>query len=726
MTATAQLVLRDSDDRPLVTLLFATLPAEPAGTEPESGVDAVGSPAIELVEETSYRYRLSMTRGVRLVSLEPSELFSPDTGAQRSGRIQTRAAVGEVEIVATVHKGAVRRQARAALIVRPSKLDEAAYHLMQQDLAAVAVELLHQGFAAPTARFQATGSGAPRLLYQQFAILYAALTSSELDRALTRILEHPYRGWTTLVEHRAPGMPLKGGGRLAQRLAAPGVRVALPNPAVVASIPRELPIERSETTLDCMPNRYVRFVLERWRALVDATGRAIRREMGKGGPKRRGIAQVTDALELLDTKLAHPTLHGVGTLRTFPQGNQVLLKHDGYRQVARVAALIEAAIGLDLTPEDDPFAISQRTVDTLYQYWCFVQLTRLLGEVCRRERTAELFRFSDDGISLKLKHDLDTPIRFTRVIDGRRIDVHLHYETTADRGGASWTEELRPDCSLKLRVHGPVRRDWWIHFDAKYRVRRSRPKRDGTKRADPEAADLVKMHAYRDGIRNSAGAFVLFPGRDEVEHRFDTEELLPGLGALVLSPGEPTSGAVRLREFLDGVMVQVANQTSRLERARFWSDVAYGEDARAVDGAELAAFVTRPPADTTVLLGFVKDSQHLEWVKENGTYNVRSGQRRGSVSPGDIELDARLLLLYNDDIMRPMLVHRRSGWWAATKAALAEQEYPEPRGEAYLCAAVEPVVAQPVWLNALDVGPLQPGDFGAPFVVSWLELMRQR
>ena len=69
--------------------------------------------------------------------------------------------------------------------------------------------------------------------------------------------------------------------------------------------------------------------------------------------------------------------------------------------------------------------------------------------------------------------------------------------------------------SQELAVH--------IHFDAKYRVENI-PELFGDeddnlseekaqeKRGNYKRADLLKMHAYRDAIRRSEGAYILYPG----------------------------------------------------------------------------------------------------------------------------------------------------------------------------------------------------------------------
>src|SRR5207237_3509490 len=82
--------------------------------------------------------------------------------------------------------------------------------------------------------------------------------------------------------------------------------------------------------------------------------------------------------------------------------------------------------------------------------------------------------------------------------------------------------------------------------------------------------DLLKMHAYRDAIRRSAGAYVLFPGTSTPRSFREYLELIPGLGAFPLRPGDD-SGRAALRRFIDDVLLHAADQATAEERKRFWT-----------------------------------------------------------------------------------------------------------------------------------------------------------
>ena len=50
-------------------------------------------------------------------------------------------------------------------------------------------------------------------------------------------------------------------------------------------------------------------------------------------------------------------------------------------------------------------------------------------------------------------------------------------------------------------------------------------------------ADIYKMHTYKDGILNSHGAYILYPGNKEGIFMEYDDYIVPSIGALPLKPG---------------------------------------------------------------------------------------------------------------------------------------------------------------------------------------------
>jgi hypothetical protein len=692
---------------------------------PSSRHSIEAPPAEKLVvlrEARVYRYELLIEDSVVLI--QPSELFDPDDTAGRSGRLTPGEAVGLVTVAMTTSTG---RTLRGRFEVRSAKFsDEGAFATMLADLAALSVEALHQGFAPAAGQFSADAGATPRLLYQQFAVLHALLNGSDLVWAISQVLSQPHRAWIAELEPRRPGQPLRGSSRLSTQLSRPGPRVPAPHTALV-SLPAELLVSRTEETLDTVPNRYVRFVLERWRALafavVDGAGSL------HGAPQRRGLQEAQRVVEMLDGILGDPLFREVGPLSVLPGDNQVLRRREGYRQIAGAAAFVDGSLGLELDLED-PFLVSRRSIATLYEYWTFVRLAEAVARACgSRGVMEELFKPSPSGMSLVLKAGASTRLKFEANVGGTRVlaDLFFNREFRSD----SWTRPMRPDASLVVRVPGD--REVWLHFDAKYKVDWSLPFQTGEP-DDEEAAersgtskrtDLLKMHAYRDAIRSSAGSYVLFPGSEVAEFSVNDAEFLPGLGAFPLRPEHAEADADRLEAFVERVLRHVAGQGTRHRRASHWETKAYsGPGTDSSDAVSPAGDL--PPADTSVLMGYVRSEEQWAWIRQARLYNVRSGDRPGALGPHMPELDAPLLLLYGTDAGRDVqeLYRRRSGWHGITADAILRLGYPHPRGSAYLVASIERL-PEPAWLMEIDPHEFRPKSArpGQPFSISWLDLV---
>jgi hypothetical protein len=123
-----------------------------------------------------------------------------------------------------------------------------------------------------------------------------------------------------------------------------------------------------------------------------------------------------------------------------------------------------------------------------------------------------------------------------------------------------------------------------VHFDAKYRVEdwtglfginsdevldeeRAVMQSGGA----PKRADLLKMHAYRDAIRRTEGAYVIYPGRHGQENVswFAFNDVLPGLGAFALRPGAEAVGLENLRTFLEDRAAEAGRNSERLDQSTY-------------------------------------------------------------------------------------------------------------------------------------------------------------
>jgi predicted component of viral defense system (DUF524 family) len=624
---------------------------------------------------------------------------------------------------------------------------------MLSAIASFAAEILMSQFAVSSQRFTPGPAGDPKTLYQRFAFLQALLADESFASAIHQVRKRPYEAWIEEEVVRRPEQGFRASGKVATVLLRSGERVEWPHGAVLKTLPRSIHEFRTEATLDNAPNRFVKFALRRWRDIVEEVRAAS--ETATGPAARRGALEARELSSTLTAILSEELFREVGDLVQFPSSNQVLHKREGYRDVFRAYMQFEVAASLAWAGGEDVFSGGQKNVAALYEYWVFLELAQLLASLCSQPfNFDELFRVGRDGLQLELTRGRQHVLKGKTERLGRRLEIELWYNrlfTRAAGEGGSWTTAMRPDYSIKIQPD-PGKLEFcppvWVHFDAKYRVDYleqlfGNQVEEGVEEDDRDPladlaeaggtakrADLLKMHAYRDAIRRSAGAYVIYPG-SEVRAMRAFHEILPGLGAFVLKPSSSGSpeGTVELRMFLEDILEHTALQVSQHERGRFWQQRIFGSSS-ASQGRPLAVpFLEEPPADTKVLAGYVRSDVQLQWIHAQRLYNLRADGRPGTIEPA--ALGTPLLILWG----RPLGAKTEVWVLDASPKLMSRDElaalgYPAPSGHMYHCVPLKEQADIPE--NGLIgvehvrraqqlVAPTAP--FGAPFVVSWQQLV---
>lgn len=644
----------------------------------------------QVVEGGAYKYRLTTPEPIQ--ALEPSELFEPDPDDARTGRFFPRNHVGLIDVVATTTDGTA---STFPTEVGTSKLEFATqYRAMMSQIADHAAEAILHGFAPASARVGLSADATGELAYRALAFLVARLRDEQFQSEVEQIVRRPNRRWVEELETHPINRGLPASSTAARqmtaatrRMPAPGHLAHLPS----AMIPERVDWRRNGVTFDTPPNRFVRHAFERWRGLaLDMLATLEGMHQPGAGPRRRGIHEARWLIDRCDEILSAPPLAEAGPLRRFPHGDPVLLRQAGYRDVLRTYAMADASIALDAVMPDDAFAATQRNVATLYEYWCFLVLVGCLDRIFGTDSVDALFRASDSGLSLVLRHGAAHRLQWDGEVRGRRLHVDLWFNrqfSRADVAGSdasSWAGSMRPDVSLRLRPRSgrpegaaDPALDVWLHFDAKYRIAATDVEISDDPVETARRSDLLKMHSYRDAIRRSAGAYVLYPGSGSPSQRREFHEVLPGIGAFPLRPDSEGSaqGADALQTFLHDVVEHAANQASAAERAQYWLDAHHRRPGRRVRPTEVLKL---PPADEQVLLGYVRPDQ-WEWVRQHRRYNLRADQRRGAVRLHDEYLRARLLVLWTFEGSTPVmrgLFEKVGPWQVAAAADLSVTGYP--------------------------------------------------
>ncbi len=235
----------------------------------------------------------------------------------------------------------------------------------------------------------------------------------------------------------------------------------------------------------------------------------------------------------------------------------------------------------------------------------------------------------------------------------------------------SWTRRMRPDYTLSIWPAGINEEEaekqeliTHIHFDAKYKIEKimeslgdeedlDNEKEDQSK-GTYKRADLLKMHSYKDAIRRTGGAYILYPGKEQTKYsRMGFRELIPGLGAFQIRPSENNdTGSKEVEKFFEDVVFHFVNRASQREKTAYRIfDIHKSPPNPENEVREALPEVYGPnkllPDEIFVLVGFY-EKDVLNWIEDKKLYNFRTGTDKGSLPLGlrKRETSAIYLLLH--------------------------------------------------------------------------------
>jgi len=558
------------------------------------------------------------------------------------------------------------------------------YRAMLEDIADWCADFLFQLESPVEQQYTPDDQAKEATLAQRLYFLKSLLGGDEFQSALRRIVEMPNTRW----HEELRTVDIRRSGRLGRyevrQLASGSRRMAVPDThpihALMATITEKLNVRDKHDTVDTPENRFVKHALSQFlQTLEEILGKF----KAKGEKKYPGLKdEINELVDVLEETLSHSVFREVSVPQTLSLNSPVLQRKDGYRQVLRAWTLFEIAAQLSWQGGDDVYAGGKRDAAALYEYWVFFRLLELVAEIFEFEKPAVQFLINDKDFTLKLK--AGRQLIFNAEYSGatRPLKIQFGYNRTfgGDKdypAGGSWSRQLRPDYTLSLWPVGFTDEEaerqeliTHVHLDAKYKVDKYEQffgadnsseeelndEKQEQRSGNYKRGDLLKMHAYRDAIRRTAGAYVIYPGTDEKGFR-GFHELLPGLGAFPLRPGTTDDGSESLKQFLKEVVAHVCNRVTQREQHTYHTYRIHKEQpppdvVRETMPEILEGDRSVPPTEVYVLHGWVKSPAHLEWIDSEKVYNFRTDDRRGSLRLPPSVAGASYLLLHGEDQYR--------------------------------------------------------------------------
>ncbi len=718
-----------------------------------------GEESIQLLEGYRYEYELD-GEGWRLEDI-PKVVKTSKGSLRNRGVITPGNYVGRLELVAIAPN---KDEQKIGIEIRSTKAEyRSEYRSMLEDITSECIELLMQHTSPVTQTVAINYDDLSKTRYQKFSFVKSIVDSDEFRNSVHRVISMPVTTWKEHIEDK----DIRRAGRIKSRhirqIASGGNRIELPSshPSSLRSVPARLSMSAKIDTVDTIENRFVKYALSEFERFCGSLSRHIEDK----GNKKHHIYKEVQALEnKFSEYLSHNVFREVGNLYSLPLNNPILQRKEGYREILRVWLMYDLAAKLSWDAQDEEsYEIGKRDVATMYEYWLFFKLLRLVEDVFDvnpKDVSTELISDTKDGLGLKLKEGECVAIKGKYNCKGRELSILYSYNrtffSTSYPQSGSWTKQMRPDYTLsiwpsafslekaekqELMVH--------VHFDAKYRVDGLQylssdntsddldNEKEMEKQGKYKRADLLKMHAYKDAIRRTVGAYVLYPGSDPYTSK-SFHEIIPGLGAFPISPSNNGKGLKEVRSFILEIVNHVSNKASQRERLSYHQYKIYKNQI--LNGQNLNNYTpecdldkkrAKPPSETTVLIGFFKNKKQYTWIKDKGFYNIRL-DAQGLKSFGTKEADAKYLLL-----RAPGQLETGNIWKITSKdpeimskSDLKDMGYPgEPSCKNYLVYKVEKAKEgdfnNAIWnvkkLSGYDSGM---DDVGRPFAVTLTELFQ--
>lgn len=600
------------------------------------------------------------------------------------------------------------------------------------------------------------------VLYQRFMFTKSIIGSSDFADAVHQIVTSPVTTWKEETEYRDVRNLRRLTNNTIKELVKGNNRTSLFEnhylyKSGLKSLPTKIQSTRKTDSLNTPENRFIKYALESFlKFCVEINAKA--KNLKKGGLLEKESALLIFELE---SYLHHTVFSEISKPESVNLNSPVLQRKEGYREVLRVWLMFDLAAKLIWKGGDDVYAGGKKDIATLYEYWLFFKLLDLLQTLFKIEPNGieNLISISKDGLNVQLKQGKATPLKGVYESGTRKFCVQFNYNRSFKGKNnyphsGSWTTTLRPDYTLSVWPFGIGESQAekeelivHIHFDAKYKVDNIfqitdedledelNEEKTENKKGIYKNADLLKMHAYKDAIRRTGGAYVLYPGNIPIERK-GFHEIIPGLGAFPVRPSKTDDGTRNLESFIKNVIDHFVNRVSQREKIALKSYEVYKTMPR--DDDKVNEFLPEHygenraliPDETYVLVGYYKSPEHQEWITREKKYNFRTGTGNGSLNLDFKTVTAKYLLLHTSGDSRSNQLWKivSSGPKVYSKDDLKKKNYPNPNHDFYLVVDLE-MVKEPELVNQKwifkELEGFKKGNASAyPFTCSLAELVR--
>ena len=612
------------------------------------------------------------------------------------------------------------------------------YRKMLEDITAYYTDLVLMQGSPVTQKLEIDNETPQQTLYQRYAFVRSIVESTTFQEAIHKIIANPVRKWEETIVERNVSNVKRLTRRNMHQITTARDRIPVHNgeelglPYGLNSVPRKLTVAYKRDSLDNQENQFIKFVLRSFCSFCSEL-------RSKKNANDRLKAEIDKTMDILNGHLNTIFFKQISMPSQLNLNSPVLQRKEGYREILQAWLMFDLAAKLSWKGGDNVYEAGKRNVAVLYEYWVFFKLMEVIGRVFEINPVSvnRLVKTDSDRINLEIQQGKMTMIEGLYDAGNRKFNVRFYYNRTFAHTqedneiymSGSWTMNMRPDYTLsiwpgEISMEQAEREDLivHIHFDAKYRVNKINFGEDNAlseeeisedllneKKEQEEGiykrADLLKMHAYKDAIRRTSGAYILYPGTVERQLK-GFHEIIPGLGAFCLTPSNYDEELISLQVFLLKIVQHMLDRTSQRERMSYYINNVYNTPSKSVreempePAGDNRDFL---PDETWVVLGYVKNDKQLEWIRKTGLYNFRTGTQNGSIRLSRNLVSSRYLLLHAHGVSIQFLRLSDEGPRVFRRSDLLKMGYPpsedekKKKDDIYIVYRLEPNNTESEW-----------------------------
>ena len=767
-----------------------------------------GESAIQILEGKSYSYYFN-NKSFQLKKVPRVVTPSPRKD-ESQGRITPNIYVGSLALEICKTDDLTASIKTIYIEVLPTKLDTMSdeqeldidyrenYKQMLEDIATNCTELLMQINSPVNQNFQPDFEKDYKTIYQRFVFVKSLISSADFSDAVNKIIYSPSTSWKDNYETIDIRRTRRFTNCIAKQLITSSNRIKYQLNESIDSVPSKIVNTIKIESVDTPENRFIKFALESFMKFCNDCESRFR-----ANNYIKAQLEVGSLITTIENYLEVPFFKEISRPNTLKLNSPILQRKSGYREVLNAWLLYDLAAKLVWQGGDKVYKAGKRDIAILYEYWLFFQLFQLFSDNKKFSFSAvtydkinisNLIEETADGLGLKLKSGKETSLVGYYNSRNRKLQFKFSYNRTFEGNtkyqnnfgtepwsskDGSWTKPLRPDYTFsfwpaEIEETKAEKEDVivHIHFDAKYKVKHfiintenNELEDDGDKIDTIEKekreerhgiyknADLLKMHAYKDAIRRTGGAYVLYPGKGEIE-KTDSKfrgfhEIIPGLGAFAVRPikkeeGVKTNtGIENVSKFIDEIIEHFLYRASHSERKANYENTIYKNfytDDNILKEQPLPEYIDDNkehrliPDETFVLVAYYK-KENWDWIINKKLFNIRAGNTRGSLKLGPHETGAKYLLLHSSGETQngKLFKVREIGPRIFSRKTLERINYPKDvkrHGQYYLVYKVEEVKDEEFLNLNWDITKLEGYKKGRgsalPFSATMTELMKTK